>query len=366
MSSLSLSPIEIDTENLTFATRQIERNNLHSRIRLLFPPTITGPTDPTDLIKTELLFPFAHLPPTTTLDFTLCNPPFYSSLADLEASAAAKSRPPSSACTGAPIEMVTPGGEVHFVRRLVAESARKENRDRCRWYTSMLGKYSSVPEIIDAVRREAGVGNYAVTEFAPGQGKKTRRWAVGWSFLDWRPAMRVARGCPSLAKSLLPFPVEFDFHTRKNGGSVGGEAAASGNGGGTDLVPEMQRLITILAELALPLTVVQQDDDPPRWAAVVTVAEDVWSRAARRKRKRRRQQQQQATAQRDSEEASQETTDRDCLEKTMTMVIKITLTEEEGFDDHDNNTVQVMMRWIKGIDSVLFESFCGMIKREMG
>lgn len=55
--------------------------------------------------------------------------------------------------------------------------------------------------------RENGVDNYAVTEFV--QGSKTRRWAVGWSFDDLRPAMSVARGVSSLQKSLMPFPSEY-------------------------------------------------------------------------------------------------------------------------------------------------------------
>ena len=57
--------------------------------------------------------------------------------------------------------------------------------DRCQWYTSMLGKYSSV-EIIVQNLRGAGVDNWAVKDLV--QGNKTRRWVVGWSWGSMRPS----------------------------------------------------------------------------------------------------------------------------------------------------------------------------------
>ena len=113
----------------------------------------------------------------------MCNPPFYSSAADLLASAVAKKRPPHSACTGADIEMVTPGGEVAFVTRMIDQS--KDLQERCQWFTSMLGKASSVEQIIEKIR-EAGVTNYAVTDLMPGNA--TKRWVVGWSWESYRPS----------------------------------------------------------------------------------------------------------------------------------------------------------------------------------
>lgn len=113
----------------------------------------------------------------------MCNPPFYASTADLLASAAAKSRPPRSACTGADVEMVTPGGEIAFVSHMIDES--QILNERCQWYTSMLGKYSSVEIIIENLRR-AGVVNWAVKDLV--QGNKTRRWGVAWSWGNMRPS----------------------------------------------------------------------------------------------------------------------------------------------------------------------------------
>ena len=119
-------------------------------------------------------------------------------------SAASKQRPPFTACTGSENEMVTPGGEVAFVSRMIDESLIL--KDRVQWYTSMLGKFSSLGVLVQKLK-DKGVGNYAVTEFV--QGSKTRRWALAWTFEDLRPVMGVARGVGSLQKALLPFPSEY-------------------------------------------------------------------------------------------------------------------------------------------------------------
>ncbi len=100
--------------------------------------------------------------------------------------------------------MVTPGGEVAFVSRMIDESFALQ--DRVRWYTSMLGKFSSLGTIVK-ILQDKGIGNYAVTEFV--QGSKTRRWGLAWSFEDLRPRMDLARGVGSLPKALLPFPSEY-------------------------------------------------------------------------------------------------------------------------------------------------------------
>lgn len=81
--------------------------------------------------------------------------------------------------------MVTAGGEVAFVSRMVEESLRLRNQ--VTWYTTMLGKLSSVSVIVEKLMLEHGNHNYAVTEFV--QGTRTKRWAVAWSWTDLRPAM---------------------------------------------------------------------------------------------------------------------------------------------------------------------------------
>ena len=78
--------------------------------------------------------------------------------------------------------MVTTGGEVAFVTRMIEESC--EIKGRVQWYTSMLGKLNSVVEVVEKLR-EKGAQNWAVTTFV--QGQITRRWAVAWSWGCLRP-----------------------------------------------------------------------------------------------------------------------------------------------------------------------------------
>lgn len=80
--------------------------------------------------------------------------------------------------------MVTSGGELDFVTRMIEESIQLG--EKVLWYTTMLGKLSSVSVIVEKLISHNN-HNYAVTEFV--QGSKTRRWAVAWSWTDLRPAM---------------------------------------------------------------------------------------------------------------------------------------------------------------------------------
>jgi 23S rRNA (adenine1618-N6)-methyltransferase len=140
----------------------------------------------------------------------MCNPPFYESKSEMLSAAASKQRPAFTACTGSETEMVTHGGEVKFVSRMIDESLILQ--DRVQWYTSMLGKFSSVATLLQQLR-DKGVNNYAVTEFV--QGSKTRRWGIAWSFEDLRPRVGVARGLSSLPRGLLPFPSEYTISVSK-------------------------------------------------------------------------------------------------------------------------------------------------------
>lgn len=293
--------LDIDMKSLGYATENVALNKLAHRIRVHETST-DRPIFPLDDLGLE------------SCDFTMCNPPFYSSTTELSESAASKQRPPNSACTGAPNEMVCDGGEVGFVSRMITESLKL--KDRVQWYTSMLGKFSSVAVIVQGLR-EAGVGNWAVMEFV--QGTRTRRWAVAWSWDDMRPKSTTARGIGSLPKHLMPFPSEYCFSDK------GTAAAAS------------KKLENAMEQL----------DMHWRWRDSISqgvgfAAKNVWSRAARRKTK-------------GSVAEDEEVDDED----GMAFGIRIRIVESS------DSGSEVNVRWIKGNDSVLFESFCGMIKRKL-
>jgi len=86
-------------------------------------------------------------------------------------------------CTGADMEMVTSGGEVAFVTRMIKESMQLRNQ--VQWYTSMLGKLSSISVLVETLMKNNN-HNYAVTELVQG---KTKRWALAWSWGERRPKM---------------------------------------------------------------------------------------------------------------------------------------------------------------------------------
>lgn len=86
------------------------------------------------LPDSQLLFPLGAVSSSGELcyfDFTMCNPPFYSSREEVEKSANDKEFEPNAVCTGASVEMITAGGENAFVCRIVEESLGY--RERCRY-----------------------------------------------------------------------------------------------------------------------------------------------------------------------------------------------------------------------------------------
>lgn len=84
---------------------------------------------------------------------------------------------PPGALTGTPEEMVCPGGELAFVRRMVEESAAL--RGAVHWYSTMLGKKATLKE----VRKELhglGVTALRTTELAQvGRGRDYREGVGG-------------------------------------------------------------------------------------------------------------------------------------------------------------------------------------------
>ncbi|KAL1708923.1 hypothetical protein EV121DRAFT_287171 [Schizophyllum commune] len=252
---------ELDPLSLRFARENVARNGLdkpHDALK----NTPYGPCPRIEILQASedgpLLLPLVAYD--RQFAFSMCNPPFYESAEEISACAAGKARPavgarrvgsrgvarssaagsrqstpgrqmepgrrqstpgsqnsaPASrhttpgsrqstpgpglatALAGAPVEMVTPGGELAFVARMVVESVRYG--ERCRWYTSMLGKLSSVAEIV-RVLKEHGIDNYAITELVQGQ---TRRWAIGWSFTTLRLPDSLARVSSQALQSVLP------------------------------------------------------------------------------------------------------------------------------------------------------------------
>jgi 23S rRNA (adenine1618-N6)-methyltransferase len=122
--------------------------------------------------------------PGETFDLSMCNPPFHAS-----AEAAAEgnrrkrrnlgNRSPARATLnfgGTAGELWCEGGELAFVRRMIAQSA--EQPGLCRWFTTLVSKSTHLPRLQQSLR-DAGAAE--VRTIAMGQGQKTSR-ILAWTF----------------------------------------------------------------------------------------------------------------------------------------------------------------------------------------
>ena len=300
---------DIDQHSLDYAQRNVEANGLTKRVKLAHTTT-DSPLIPTDKLGVE------------ELDFVMTNPPFYSSKEDMQASYGGKTAPPSAVCTGSENEMICAGGDVGFASRILTESLTLKSR--VQWYTVMLGKLASLQQLV-AKLKEHGITNFAVTGLQAG--RKTKRWAVAWSFQDLRPRNDIARH-GDLVHAVLPSPTAQ-----------------------TIAVPLMSvewagnKVDASLKEL----------DVRWQWRATISTGvmetkENVWSRAARRKKKFA----QAGAAAKDvsMENADGESDEED--EEPVALAVKVVCKNEA-----------VDLRWLKGMDHTLFTSFCGMLKQAL-
>ncbi|MBA3710108.1 MAG: 23S rRNA (adenine(1618)-N(6))-methyltransferase RlmF [Planctomycetes bacterium] len=131
-----------------------------------------------------------------TCDVAICNPPFHASQREAQEGTRRKWRNlgkagPTGAADarnfgGQGAELWCAGGEVGFVQRMIADSARLPTA--CRWYTTLLSKASSLAAVERAL---TGAGAVERRVIALEQGQKKSR-IVAWSFFgrtqrdEWR------------------------------------------------------------------------------------------------------------------------------------------------------------------------------------
>ncbi|KAI0376085.1 hypothetical protein F5Y04DRAFT_274007 [Hypomontagnella monticulosa] len=330
--SWSFIATDVDAKSLCFARKNAALNNLDSRIRIVGRNV------------TDLLIPLDDLG-LETVNFVMVNPPFYTSEAELLDLARQKSRPPNTACTGAPIEMVCDGGEIGFIRRIIDESLVL--RERVQWYTSMLGKQSSL-EVLIPILKDRGVSNYAVTAFV--QGNKTRRWAIGWSFGARRPSLGSSRGCePSAGRKLLPNPTEK---------TVGVWSA---------LRVTSERLEQIICDTMQRLDLTSWTWHKPLARGIGWADGNVWGRAHRRKRARIKEGANliRETAEDDpsiSQKKPECKVKRDTAQFAFGFSVAI---HDNGDKGNDGDDISIVARWLQGNDYALFESFTEFLRNSI-
>lgn len=130
-------------------------------------------------------------------DATICNPPFFASLAEAEAGTrrktaslggrnAGRAAPPVRNFGGQASELWYPGGEEAFVRLLVKES--RQMQASCLWFTTLVSQSHTLPGVYKELQWAEAV-EIKTIEMAQGQ-KKSR--FVAWTFLtpeqqaEWR------------------------------------------------------------------------------------------------------------------------------------------------------------------------------------
>lgn len=124
------------------------------------------------------------------IDFTICNPPFYSSQMDADKENVRKTTNISNKKINIPqrnfgghnAELYCEGGEKQFVTDMIKES--RKFASNCYWFTTLVSKQNHIKAIRKALEA-AGVEQIAV--IPTGQGNKTGR-IVAWTFLNKKAA----------------------------------------------------------------------------------------------------------------------------------------------------------------------------------
>lgn len=119
-----------------------------------------------------------------TFDLSMCNPPFHASAEAAAAGSRRKRRnlgQKKSAATvlnfgGQAGELWCEGGELAFVRRMIAESAERPHL--CRWFTTLVSKREHLPRLFKSLQ-EVEPADVRTLEMAHGQ-KKSR--ILAWTF----------------------------------------------------------------------------------------------------------------------------------------------------------------------------------------
>lgn len=164
---------DIDKTSLDYAKRNVENNkqlsgNVELRLQYNSGNIFRG------VIRKDEKF-----------DITICNPPFHRSQAEANTSAMrkisnlSKSKKVTKVLNfgGQSNELWSKGGEVAFVKKMIAESEQFQHS--CLWFSSLISKESSMPQLISALK---AVDAKVIKTIPMGQGNKVSR-ILAWSFV---------------------------------------------------------------------------------------------------------------------------------------------------------------------------------------
>ena len=313
--------------------------------------------------------------------------------------------------------MSSPGGELPFVLRILRESALPDVRTRVQWFSVMLGLKSHIAPLVEEIKKLGGEGaNFAVTTFVQGRGGKrgsgTRRWGVAWSWVGWRPGWG-SGVCGVKWKGVWGKVKPFKGLNEILVPVGKGEGQREGEDEEDKVKQSVIGIIEDLAKSTGGKEVKWSITNSKTHETLITlwVTGDIWSRTARRRRARAAV----TDAAQDNEEPQVVVQGRDTDENSLKgMVFRITISPassqndggesapggndsgEPASDDEDTSTpvlqlqdvydytpphphasapqsqkkrsgVLITLRLIRcnPADTVLFESFCGMVRRKV-
>ena len=155
-------------------------------------------------------------------DFTLANPPFFTSLTEAQASMDNFTR---STRSGVAAELACDGGEINFVARLIHESAKVTKKGTL--FTTWLGFGASIAPL-RAVAHAMGARDVRVIAQRAGV---TTRWVLSWTFQSELSA--VAKGWrPRISPPNFNEKKREDVESHLCGGGAAAAAAATTTGSG--------------------------------------------------------------------------------------------------------------------------------------
>lgn len=179
--------------------------------------------------------------PQESFTFSMCNPPFFQSKEEMLENASFKQKLNHEGVIASENELITQGGEVEFVNKMIEMS--KNHKDSIIWFSSLLGKKSSLDPLID-VLVDFQVDSYFIRDYQLGN---TKRWILFWSFQFKRP--KIENDYTRVVPTIVHYNLDLD------------------------------KVEKVLQKLPLEYQVLNDE-------IVITTQGDVWSRSFRRKRQK--------------------------------------------------------------------------------
>ncbi|ODQ66363.1 hypothetical protein NADFUDRAFT_50279 [Nadsonia fulvescens var. elongata DSM 6958] len=307
---------DINHQSLLVARENVSANALEDQIRIV------------EKSPKDSFFDFSE-----TLDFTMCNPPFYASPEEITELESFKHDKPRSKLLAHPNELITEGGEIQFIRKMFEDSytyvfcnSLEKRKNHQTWFTTMIGKQSTLHTLIPLLKSKYQLDNYVITTLV--QGQHTRRWVLGWSFGYHRASDSISRisQTNSPLKSLNPPVTEILVNLSSTEG----------------FQAKLESTLSNLVRYGLSWE--KSGEHLNVTVHRVRVPNDIWSRSFRR-----------AWAKRQDDSSKPESKRQKLNDGLGYYLFTITLVSVKD--------PQLRIRWNYGVDFKIYESFVGMIKR---